>query len=156
MDPTPVLIGGLTGTAVMTTVMVVGRILGETRFDVPLLLGGLLTGDARRARALGMLLHLLMGGVVLAIAYDAILRAVGVHPLGGATVLGLVHGVMVCFLLPVIGRLHPRVAPGGKPDGLPMTPPGIGGMQLGDGTAAGIVIAHTLYGMAYGAFHAAF
>jgi hypothetical protein len=142
----PALLAGLAGTAAMTAVMVMGRAAGMTEMDIMLIAGGMMTGDRRRARLMGAMIHLVMGTVVFGLLYAALFA--GIDSAGALTglVIGFVHGLVVGALaMPMMGAVHPRMRAGREGFALPA--PGIMGTGYGRGTPAGILIAHLVYGL---------
>ncbi|EST38271.1 hypothetical protein N566_08350 [Streptomycetaceae bacterium MP113-05] len=114
----------------MTVVMVMGRMMGMTSMEIALISGGMMTGDERRARILGMVVHLVvMGTVVFGLLYAA--RFHGTDPatwLAGQ-VIGLVHGLAVGVMaMPVMDAVHPRTS--GTGGGFPAGRTGLHGWRV--------------------------
>ena len=102
--------GGFAGTVVLTTALRAGNQLNLTRMDLPFLLGTAFTSDRTHAKALGYLLHFLVG-LAFALIYYAIFLAIGRSGWWLGAVFGLAHGLfagtaLVNTLLPLI---HPRM-----------------------------------------------
>lgn len=149
------LVGGLAGTAAMTAMMAMGKATGMTRIDMPLMLGGMLTGDDDRARSIGQVIHFFNGMVIFGLVYAALLSAIPGAAWWTAAWIGLIHGLIAVMAMPMMGAMHPRVALEGAPDALPMVNPGLGGRNFGGGTPLGLVVGHVLYGVVLGAVYAA-
>jgi hypothetical protein len=150
-----VLVGGLAGTVVLTTVLRAASELGLTRMDIPFLLGTALTEDRVRAKAIGYSLHFVFG-LLFALAYWAIFSVVGESGLLLGTLLGFVHAVfaasaLVNVLLPVV---HPRMGTGFDAAGSAplLEPPGFLLLNYGRQTLLVTVVAHVAYGAIVGGF----
>ena len=151
------LAGGAVGTVVLTSGLRIAQELGWTRMDLPLLLGSVFTDDRSRASVIGYVLHF-VNGLLFALVYYAIFRAVG-HAgwvFGGA--LGVVHaafsgGVLVTELLPAV---HPRMGtPWSDAEETPLLePPGFLLVNYGRRTAVWTVVVHIVYGAIVGGFAA--
>ncbi|MGK5450812.1 DUF6789 family protein [Streptomyces radiopugnans] len=143
----PALLAGLAGTAAMTAVMVMGRAVGMTDMDIMLITGGMMTGDERRARALGAVIHfVVMGTVVFGLLYAALFAWSDTAGVLTGLVFGFVHGLVVGALaMPMMSAIHPRMRAGHG--GFTLPAPGIMGTGYGRGTPAGILLAHLVYGL---------
>ena len=98
------LAGGVVGTIVLTSGLRIAQELGWTRMDIPLLLGTVFTDNRSRASVFGYLAHF-ANGLLFALAYYAVFRAVGHAGWGFGAALGVVHalfsgGALVTVLLP--------------------------------------------------------
>jgi hypothetical protein len=151
------LAGGVVGTIVLTTGLRGAQEIGMTRMDIPLLLGTAFTPNRSRAMAVGYALHF-VNGLLFALAYWAIFRAVGHGGWLFGAALGLVHGAfaggaLVSVLLPVV---HPRMGtPWSDAEETPLLePPGFLLENYGRRTAVGTLLAHVLYGAIVGGFAA--
>ena len=149
--------GGVVGTVVLTTGLRLAQELGLTRMDIPLLLGTVFTAHRSRANVIGYFLHF-VNGVLFALAYYAIFRAVGHAGWLFGLALGLVHGLfaggaLVNVLLPAV---HPRMGtPWSDAEETPLLePPGFLLENYGSRTALGNLAAHLLYGAIVGGFAA--
>jgi hypothetical protein len=143
---------------VLTTGLRAATELRLTRTDLPFLLGTAFTGDRRRARAFGYLLHFL-AGLVFSSIYYVVFLAIDESSwwLGG--VFGLIHGLfagsaLVNILLPLV---HPRMgstasAAGSRPL---LEPPGFLMLNYGPSTPAVTLLLHVAYGAIVGGFTAA-
>jgi hypothetical protein len=145
------------GTIVLTSTLRLAQELGFTRMDLPLLLGTVFTDKRGPAAVLGYVLHF-ANGLLFALAYYAVFRAVG-HAgwlFGGA--LGFVHaalagGALMTVLLPAV---HPRM--GSAWSDAEETPileaPGFLLMNYGKRTVIWTVATHLAYGAIVGGFAA--
>ena len=151
------LAGGVVGTIVLTTGLRLAQELGMTRMDIPLLLGTVFTAHRSRANVVGYALHF-VNGLLFALAYYLIFRAVGHAGWLFGLALGLVHGLfaggaLVNVLLPAV---HPRMGtPWSDAEETPLLePPGFLLQNYGSRTALGNLGAHLLYGAIVGGFAA--
>ena len=147
--------GGIAGTLVLTTALRAASELRLTRIDLPFLLGTVLTENRVRAKALGYGLHFLFG-VLFALGYYGIFRAIGESGWWQGAVFGLVHGLfattsLVNVLLPVV---HPRMgSPLTAADHTPLLEaPGFLMLNYGRSTPLVTVAAHVAYGAIVGGF----
>jgi hypothetical protein len=147
------IVGGLLGTAVLTTMLRAASELRLTRMDIPFLLGTAFSGDRRRAKAIGYLLHFL-AGLVFALVYWAAFSVLDEASwwLGG--LFGLVHAAfagaaLVTVLLPVVHPLMGSNATSARSTPL-LEPPGFMLVNYGPQTPVVSVAAHVAYGMIVG------
>jgi hypothetical protein len=147
--------GGFAGTLVLTTALRGANELGLTRMDLPFLLGTAFSSDRTRAKALGYVLHFLVG-IGFALVYYVIFLAIGRSGWWLGAAFGLGHGLfsgtaLVNTLLPLI---HPRM-------GTPSTaatsvallePPGFMMLNYGPQTPLVTLVAHVAYGTLVGGF----
>lgn len=143
----PALLAGLVGTCAMTAAMMMGRAMGMTSMDIALITGGMMTGDERRARMVGMVVHfVVMGTVVFGLIYAAVFHWTGSAGWLAGLVTGLVHGLVVGVLaMPMMGAVHPRMR--GSGDGFRLGAPGFMGIGYGKGTPMGLLMGHLIYGV---------
>src|SRR5205807_10555411 len=101
---------GLVATTTLTAVMITAQLAGQTRLDVPLLLGTMVTEDPDRARVAGFFIHLAIGqGFALGYAATFALLDRATWWLG--VLLGVLHvAVALTVLVPLLAGVHPRVA----------------------------------------------
>jgi len=151
------LAGGFVGTLVLTTMLRAASEMRLTRMDLPFLLGTAITEDRARAKALGYLLHF-ANGLLFALVYYAIFRAVGHAGWGLGALFGLAHALfagtaLVNILLPVV---HPRMGTSASAANRPvlLEPPGFMMMNYGLGTPVVTMAAHVIYGALVGGFAA--
>jgi hypothetical protein len=153
------LAGGFVGTIVLTSSLRVGQELGWTRMDIPLLLGTVFTDNRDRATVIGVAVHFL-NGLLFALGYYAIFRAVDQAGWAFGAALGVVHaafagGVLVTLLLPAV---HPRMGtPWSDAEETPLLePPGFLLVNYGRRTALWTLLGHVAYGAIVGGFAAGF
>ena len=147
--------GGVAGTLVLTTGLRAASELRLTRMDIPFLLGTVFTDDRTRAKALGYLLHFGFG-IVFALAYYGIFRAIGQSGWWLGALFGAVHGMfaataLVNVLLP---SMHPRMASPltAARDSPLLEAPGFLMLNYGRSTPAATLITHIAYGAIVGGF----
>jgi hypothetical protein len=147
--------GGFAGTLVLTTALRAGNELGLTRMDLPFLLGTAFSADRTRAKAIGYLLHFLVG-VMFALVYYALFLAIGHSGWWLGAAFGLVHGLfsataLVNTLLPLI---HPRMGTPSTaaPEVALLEPPGFLMLNYGPRTPLVSLAAHIAYGAVVGGF----
>jgi hypothetical protein len=151
------LAGGLVGTIVLTSALRLAQELGYTRMDIPLLLGTVFTDRRGPASVIGYVIHF-ANGLVFALAYYAVFRAVSHAGWLFGAALGVVHaalagGVLVTVLLPAV---HPRMGtPWSDAEETPiLEPPGFLLMNYGRRTAIWSLLTHVAYGAIVGGFAA--
>jgi hypothetical protein len=147
--------GGFVGTLVLTTALRAASELGWTRMDLPFLLGTAFSADRTRAKALGYVLHFVVGEC-FAFGYYAIFAAIGHSGWALGALFGVLHALfassaLVNILLPII---HPRMgtsvtAAGDQPL---LEPPGFMMLNYGPRTPLATLVAHAAYGAIVGGF----
>ena len=147
--------GGFAGTLVLTTALRAGNELHLTRIDLPFLLGTAFTSDRTRAKALGYVLHFLVG-LVFALIYYAVFSAIDRSGWWLGAAFGLVHGLfsgtaLVDTLLPLV---HPRMGTPSTaaPGAALLEPPGFMMLNSGARTPLVSLVAHIAYGALVGGF----
>ena len=147
--------GGFAGTLVLTTALRAGNELHLTRIDLPFLLGTAFTSDRTRAKALGYVLHFLVG-LGFALIYYAIFSAIDRSGWWLGAAFGLVHGLfsgtaLVDTLLPLV---HPRMGTPSTaaPGAALLEPPGFMMLNYGAQTPLVSLAAHIAYGALVGGF----
>lgn len=142
---------GLLATAALTVVMIAAQLAGQTRLDLPLILGTVVTEDPDRARVAGFFIHLAIGqGFALGYALTFAMLAPSWW-LGAS--LGLVHvSVSLTLFVPLFAGVHPRMAShrAGPSSDAVLEPPGLGGTNYGTATPVVAIVAHLAYGVALG------
>ena len=151
------LVGGVVGTIVLTSGLRIAQELGVTRMDIPLLLGTIFTDRRDRASVIGYVIHF-FNGLLFALAYYGVFRAVGHAGWLFGAALGIVHaalagGALLTVLLPAI---HPRM-------GTPWTDaaetplleaPGFLLLNYGRRTLIWTLLGHIVFGAIVGGFAA--
>jgi len=147
---------GFASTIVLTMLMAGSQGLGLTRMNIPYLLGTMLTPDRDRAKALGVLIHV-VNGWVFSLVYVAAFHAWGGPTWWKGALIGVVHaGFVLTAGLPTLPGLHPRMASETRGPTVvrQLEPPGFLGVNYGYRTGLSIVIAHGVFGVILGAFYA--
>jgi hypothetical protein len=151
------LAGAVVGTVVLTSTLRIAQAAGWTRMDIPLLLGTMFSDARGRASAIGYVVHF-FNGLVFALVYYAIFRAVGHAGWIFGAVLGFVHalfsgGALVNVILPAV---HPRMGtPWSDAEETPiLEPPGFLLANYGRRTVIVTILAHVAYGAIIGGFAA--
>ena len=149
------LAGGFVGTLVLTTMLRSASELRLTRIDLPFLLGTAVTNDRRSAKAIGYLFHFGFG-LLFALGYYAIFRAIDADGWMLGAALGLLHGMfagtaLVNVLLPVV---HPRMGTrySAADSAALLEPPGFLMLNYGRATPVVTVLGHIAYGALVGGF----
>jgi hypothetical protein len=149
------LAGGFAGTLVLTTILRAASEAGQTRIDLPFLLGTGFTANRTHAKALGYALHFL-AGLAFALVYYALFRALGTSSWWLGATFGLAHGLfaataLVNILLPLI---HPRMGTDitAAPTVALLEPPGFLLRNYGTRTPIITLAADIAYGAIIGTF----
>lgn len=143
---------GLVATSALTGVLIAAQLAGQTRLDLPLVLGTVITGDPDRARVAGFFIHLVVGQG-FALGYAAVFALLHGASWWLGALLGLVHvAVALTVLLPLLPGLHPRMAShrAGPDSTALLEPPGLLALNYGVQTPLVTVIAHVVYGAVLG------
>jgi hypothetical protein len=145
--------GGFVGTLVFSTIVKAASEVRLTRMDLALLLGTAVTQNRRKARAIGYVLHFILG-VAFAEAYVGFFEIVGRSSWWIGALLGALHAiftatVLVNVLLPVV---HPRMAtPETAANEIALIePPGFLMLNYGRSTFIVSLAAHVAYGAIVG------
>jgi hypothetical protein len=149
------LAGGFVGTLVLTTALRAASELRLTRIDLPFLLGTAFTADRTRAKAVGYALHF-VAGLIFALAYYAIFRAINQSGWLLGAIFGLAHGLfaataLVNILLPLV---HPRMGSTSTSANSValLEPPGFLMLNYGSRTPIVSILGHIAYGTIVGGF----
>jgi uncharacterized membrane protein YagU involved in acid resistance len=106
------LVAGFVATIVMTAMMTMAARAGMTQMPpMPLVMGSMMSGDRRKAMAIGGMLHyIVMGTVLFGIGYALLFHAFGSAAWWVGVVIGLVHGLAVGLVfMPMMPAMHPRM-----------------------------------------------
>jgi hypothetical protein len=151
------LAGGAVGTIVLTSGLRIAQELGWTRMDIPLLLGTIFTDRRGRASVLGYVLHF-TNGLIFALAYYGVFRAVGHAGWLFGAALGLVHAALAggAFLTVLLPAVHPRMGtPWSDAEETPLLEaPGFLLVNYGRRTVIWTILGHIAYGAIVGGFTA--
>lgn len=146
--------GGFLGTLVLTTILRTAGQMGLTRMDLPFLLGTMVTENRRKAKAVGYVLHFLLG-LAFAMMYVEFFQLVGRSSWWVGALLGALQAlftgtVLVNELLPVV---HPRMATTDTAvnEYALIEPPGFLMLNYGRSTFLVTLAAHVAYGWIIGA-----
>jgi len=149
------LAGGFVGTLVLTTMLRGASELRLTRIDLPFLLGTALTGDRKRAKALGYIAHF-MFGFLFALGYFAIFLAIGRSGWLLGAALGLAHGAFagIALVNVLLALMHPRMGDtmSAADTVAHLEPPGFLMLNYGRRTPVVVLVAHIVYGAIVGGF----
>jgi len=143
---------GLLSTTILTALMISAQLGGQSRLDLLLILGTVVTRDPDRARAAGFVIHLVIGQM-FALGYAACFALLGQATwwLGG--LLGALHGALaLTVLIPLLVGIHPHMASNraGLKSTAVLEPPGLLGLNYGAQTPLVTFTAHLAYGIALG------
>jgi hypothetical protein len=151
------LVGGLVGTAVLTSGLRLAQELGWTRMDIPFLLGTAFTPDRSRAQVIGFAVHF-FNGLAFSSLYALVFWATGTAGWLFGMLLGVVHalfagGALVSVLLPAV---HPRMGNAWTDARQTpvLEPPGFLLANYGRATVVITLVMHMAYGAIVGAFAA--
>jgi hypothetical protein len=142
----------VTGTVLLTGVLIAAQLAGWTRMDVPLILGTAFVADPDRARVVGFLVHL-VDGLVFALAYTVVFALMGWAAWWSGLLFGLFLGlVSLVLFVPLLAGVHPRMASTRSGPGAAtlLEPPGLLGLNYGARTPVVTLFAHGVYGVLLG------
>lgn len=148
-----ILLWGLVGTVLLSTLLAGSQGLGLTRLSLSFLVGTMFSGNRHRAAVIGFLIYL-VGGWVFALLYYLIMADLGIATWWFGALFGLVHALfLLAVVLPLLPHLHPRMAT--EYDGPTATrrlePPGFMGLNYGYRTPLTTILGHMAYGAILGA-----
>lgn len=164
-DLVAALIGGFIGTLVMTAMMMASKKAGMSDMPpMPLVMGSMMSGDRKKAMAIGGVIHLIvMGTIVFGIAYGLLFTAFDNDAWWVGALIGAVHGIVVgAVFMPMMPSMHPRMSEnlvGAGARGASQTvatdanadvevaAPGMMGSSWGGMTPVGLVMGHVVYGI---------
>jgi uncharacterized membrane protein YagU involved in acid resistance len=151
-----VLLWGFAGTTILTILLRASQAIGLTRMDLPLVLGLAVTPDRDRAKAVGILIHM-VNGWLFALIYALLFHDLDRSGWLIGAIIGAVHGMFVLLiLLPSLPGFHPRMATDGRgPEPTrELEPPGFLGLNYGRRTPFVVIVAHMIFGVILGVFYA--
>jgi hypothetical protein len=132
LDVARAIVAGLVGTAVMTAVMYMGRLM-NMRMDMPMMIGTMFLRRGQAAWALGLMIHFMMGAIfflIYAVLFDVLAIETGI--VGWAGVFGLVNGALAGMTMAMMPAMHPRMATaGGFEDEEQVSNPGVFALNMG-------------------------
>jgi len=137
MNIVAAIFAGVAGTAAMTVLMMMAPKMGMPEMDVMSMLGSMVSQDAGRAKAIGAVIHFMMGAV-FGIVY-ALLWSLG---LGGVSILwglifGAVHGLAAGVMMPMMTRMMQPATAGAPSENAS------GGVSM----MMGLLMGHMLFGL---------
>jgi uncharacterized membrane protein YagU involved in acid resistance len=156
LDWIGIVVWGFGASALMVLVEAAGLWLGWTRMSTPVILGAVFVGDRDRAACVGTIVHFVFGWAY-ALGYAVVFGATGTASWWMGLVLGVLHGVFLLgVVLPVMPAFHPRMAStrAGPEPSRALQAPGFLGLHYGRGTMLVSVVAHAVFGVAFGAMYA--
>ena len=145
---------GFVATVVLTGIMVGSQLLGQSRMDLPLMLGTILVENPTRARVVGFFIHL-VNGQIFALLYAAAFALIGRATWWIGALFGILHGLAaVTVIIPLLPGVHPRMASErtGPELHTMLEPPGPLGLNYGRETPLFTIAAHIAYGAILGGF----
>ena len=149
------LIWGFAATVLLTTLMATSQGLGMTRMNIPYLLGTMFTQNRDRAKAVGVLVHVI-DGLVFSLIYVAAFQVWGGPAWWKGALIGLVHAAFVLTVaMPVLPGMHPRMASESRGPTVvrQLEPPGFLALHYGIQTPISIVLGHVVFGVVLGGFY---
>jgi hypothetical protein len=149
------LLWGFVGTVVLTALMAGSQGLGQSRINLPYLLGTMFTPNRDRAKLFGILIHF-VNGWLFSLLYVAAFHAWGMSSWWLGALIGLVHASFVLAVgMPAMPSLHPRMANEqyGPTVVRQLEPPGFLGLHYGVRTPVSVVLAHAVFGAIIGGFY---
>lgn len=167
------LVGGFVATLVMTAMMQMAARAGMTDMPpMPLVMGSMMSGDRKKATAVGGMLHfVVMGAVVFGIIYGSLFTAFDDDSWWVGVLIGLVHALIAgVMFMPMMPKMHPRmsvqpVGVGTRHDGgtvaidergeVEVAAPGVLGKNWGGMTPVGFLMGHAAYGLVLALVYAA-
>ena len=146
-----ILAWGFVATSVLSVIEAIGRWMGWTRISIHFLVGTMFTGNRDKAAWIGIPVHMLNGWIA-AIGYGLILEAWRATWWTGLLLGLLHGGFVLAVAIPAMPGLHPRMASERHgPDPTPLLqPPGFMALNYGRGTTIITMIAHIMYGTILG------
>ncbi len=158
-DVLAALVAGLIGAVAMTAMMQAAGAMGMTKMPgMALIQGTMVTGEAAKARRIGLVTHVvMMGTIVFGLGYAALFVAFDDASALTGVLIGVAHGVVAGVAMAMMGSMHPRMDPppaGGNDDVVTATAgevrivePGLFAKNYGPMTPIGLVAGHVVYGL---------
>lgn len=149
------LVWGFAATVVLTAILSGSQSLGLTRMNLPYILGTMLTPDRDRAKAVGILVHLL-NGWVFSLVYVAAFHQWGGPAWWKGAAIGAVHAAFVLVAgMPALPGLHPRMASEARGPTVvrQLEPAGFLALNYGRRTPISVLLAHLAFGAILGWFY---
>jgi hypothetical protein len=149
------LVWGFAATVVLTAILSGSQSLGLTRMNLPYILGTMLTPDRDRAKAIGVLVHLL-NGWVFSLVYVAAFHQWGGPAWWKGAAIGAVHAAFVLVAgMPALPGLHPRMASEARGPTVvrQLEPAGFLALHYGRRTPISVLLAHLAFGAILGGFY---
>jgi hypothetical protein len=149
------LVWGFAATVVLTAILSGSQSLGLTRMNLPYILGTMLTPDRDRAKAIGVLVHLL-NGWVFSLVYVAAFHQWGGPAWWKGAAIGAVHAAFVLVAgMPALPGLHPRMASEARGPTVvrQLEPAGFLALNYGRRTPISVLLAHLAFGAILGWFY---
>lgn len=146
------LVWGFAATVVLTAILSGSQSLGLTRMNLPYILGTMLTPDRDRAKAVGILVHLL-NGWVFSLVYVAAFHQWGGPAWWKGVAIGAVHAAFVLVAgMPALPGLHPRMASEARGPTVvrQLEPAGFLALNYGRRTPISVLLAHLAFGAILG------
>lgn len=154
------LVGGAAGVVAMSMLMQMAVAMGMTRMQLPVILGSMITRDEDSAKRIGMMWHF-VNGLIFGLIYAGVWKAFDItgHSVGTGlwvgALFGAVHGIAFAMVMPMMSAMHPRAGgtlAAATPAGEVRLPSfGVGGKNFGSMTPMGVLAAHVVYGLVWGA-----
>lgn len=145
---------GFVATVALTGIMSAAQMARMSRMDIPLMLGTMFTPDPERARATGLVIHV-VNGQLFALLYASAFASVGYATWWLGLTFGLLHGMAALVLIiPLLSGIHPRMNTerSGPVLTASLEPPGPLSLNYGVQTPVVGLVAHAIYGLILGMF----
>jgi hypothetical protein len=155
MNWTSWLLWGFAATILLTSLMAGSQGLGVTRMNLPYILGTMFTPDRDRAKALGVVVHVI-NGWIFSLVYVAAFHLWAGPTWWKGALIGLVHAMFVLTAgMAALPGMHPRMASESRGPTIVrlLEPPGFLALHYGVQTPISIAVAHVVFGAVLGAFY---
>jgi hypothetical protein len=154
------ILGGFLGGTVMSVMTAMARKAGITQMSIRVIEGALFTGDAAKARKIGLFTHVVvMSALVIGGVYGLLFLAFDVAPDNAwwyGALFGLVHGIVGGLVVGAAPKMHPRMGGAGVAPAMAsgtdihLSDPGAFAHNYGTKTPAMFLVGHLLYGTVLG------